>query len=557
MKRLPAFCCALNKILFVLLATVALAPLSDAQTAQRSGYSAGSVSYGRFVMNTDMVADRFVYHEDVNGDGYTDVIVTAYSPTDRPAQGALPGHILLNNGDNTFRLAGGDRPQSEWVREVLVADFNNDGFPDIFFADHGWDAYPFPGFRNQLLLGNGDSFIDATNRLPAIADFSHNAAVGDINGDGHIDILVNNPAQGDGTKASYFLINRGDANFDLDRTRLPQSFVRVADNQYSWAAELDDLDNDGFPDLIIGRKQGAQGLPTRVYWNPGNGDFSNAPVTNLPDLTRFTAPGNYEVIEIKAFDVDADGYRDLMISAYSSAFRGTGIQLLSNRGNRQFVDSTDVCLSGITQDPSPERDTPYYFRKVDVNFDGVPDIVALKNGDASPQTTLFFEGSGGRFRAIARENLGGDTEAQVRLRWGQPVVGDGVLGYADVYVLEENGQRKLGINYLPVSSTPMPAVANRFDVCTNQMSSIVDAGDLGRIQLKFNLLRMEPTVRIQALASTLKDISNLPAKFATFSNSSGLLMVPELAIDDAVGYRGLRFQLIDGENLIFELVGAD
>jgi hypothetical protein len=557
MRRFPVPSCYRVKLLSTLLTTMAFASAADAQTAQRSTYAAGSVSFGHFIMNSDVGDDRFVYFEDVNGDGFTDIVVTGFSPTSRPAAGAQPGQILLNNGDNTFRVATGDRPQNEWAREVLVADFNNDGIPDIFIADHGWDAHPFPGFRNQLLLGTGEGFIDATDRLPGLSDFTHNAAVGDINGNGFVDILVTNPPQGNASKAPYFLINRGNAQFDLDRSRLPASFIRVDNSEFAWAVELADLDGDGHTDMIIGRKQGMTTLPSRIYWNPGNGDFSNAAVTHLPDMKRFVSGDKYEIIEIKAYDVNQNGRLDLLMSAYNSSFRGTGIQLLSNAGSSQFVDSTDVCLSGITQDPDNARDTPYHLRQVDVNFDGVPDIVAIKNNDPSAKTTLLFEGSGGRLRAITRENMGGDSNARDRLHFGEPIVGDGVFGYAEVFTLVENGQRKLGLNYLPVTSTPNAPVANRFDVCSNLMLSSVDAGDLGRIQLNFSLLRMEPTVQIQVLESSIKDITSLPAKFATFNPASGLLHVPELVVDDTIEYRGLQFQLIDGDRLIFELVGSD
>ncbi|TFH75266.1 VCBS repeat-containing protein [Gammaproteobacteria bacterium LSUCC0112] len=547
-----------QKLLATLIVASLLSSVVEAQTAQRSTYTAGTVSYGHFVMNTDVGNDRFVYFEDVNGDGFTDVIVTGYTPTDRPSPGPQPGQILLNNGDNTFRAATGDRPLNEWAREILVADFNNDGIQDIFIADHGWDAPPYPGFRNQLLLGTGQGFTDATDRLPGLSDFSHNAAVGDVNGDGFVDILVTNTPQGNAARAPYLLMNRGNAQFDLDRTRLPESFVRADfTSEFSWAVELADLDKDGHVDMIVGRKQGLTTLPSRIYWNPGNGEFSNAQVTHLPDMRRFVSGDKYEIIEIQAFDVNQNGRLDLIMTAYNSNFRGTGIQLLSNLGNRQFVDSTDVCLSGITQDPDNARNTPFHLRNVDVNFDGVSDVVAIFNNDPSEQTTLFFEGSGARLRALTRASLGGDAEARLRLLWGQPLVGKDVFGYAEVFVLVDNGQRKLGLNYVPVTSTPAPSVANRFDVCSNQMRSFVDAGELGRIQLDFQLLRMEPTVQIQVLPETIKNLSVLPSRFSTFSPATGILQVPELVVDDTIEYRGLRFQLIDGDRLIFELIGSE
>ncbi|MDP2379246.1 MAG: VCBS repeat-containing protein, partial [Pseudohongiella sp.] len=355
-------------------------------------------------MPTDMAPDIFRYFEDVNGDGFTDIVATVYSPISAPRKGGRPGIILLNNGNNTFTPATGDKPNSEWVREILVEDFNGDGIADMFLADHGWDAPPFPGFQNQLLLGTGSGFRDATNLLPTLHDFTHNAAAGDIDGDGRIDILVTNNALGDASKQNYFLMNKGAAGFEMDRTRMPASLLSLT-TPTTWAVQIKDLDDDKFPDLIVGRVENTGTLPSRVYWNPGNGDFSKAQVTLLPDMSRFVANGEYAVIEATTFDVNNDGALDIQFTAYDRNFRGLAMQFLysEGRGTRRFVDRTDSCLSGPTQDTNPVRDTPYFLRLHDINRDGHPEVVAVDNRDPSANSTLFFESAGnGKLRAVSR-----------------------------------------------------------------------------------------------------------------------------------------------------------
>ena len=87
---------------------------------------------------------------------------------------AQRGAILLNNGDFTFSVANGDRPSGVHPREALLADFNGDGMKDLFIADHGHDAPPFPGWSNQLLLWTSEGYIDASDRLPDDSTgFSH------------------------------------------------------------------------------------------------------------------------------------------------------------------------------------------------------------------------------------------------------------------------------------------------------------------------------------------------------------------------------------------------
>lgn len=542
----------------------AYAQTAPGQTATRSDYTAGPVSYTHFKIptQTHLPPDLSNIFQDVNGDGYTDIVVTVISNIDKPRNFGRPGAILLNNGDNTFNFATGDTFTSEWARELLVEDFNGDGIPDMFIADHGWDAFPFPGFQNQLLYGTGTGFVNATHLLPVLDDFSHNAAAGDINGDGRIDLYIANNTFGDANEKNYFLINKGDAGFELNRDWLPPSQLTI--ETPSWAVEIADMDGDGHADLLIGRIEETWSLPSRIYWNPGNGDFSKAEVTYLPGMRRFVPNGDYAVIEVQAFDLNNDGARDIQLTAYDAknAFRGLGMQFLFSEGpgTRRFIDRTESCFSGRTQDPSLERDTTYFLRLQDINLDGYPELLAVNNVDQDSGTTAFFENSGGgKFRAITRADLSNDQDVLNRLRWAtSPLKSQDEFGFAEAFAYDDdNGVNTLGINYVPFQFTHQPVVANRFDTCSNKLVSAVAAGEFGDIELGFNLLQMEPTVRIQAVESTLRPLSVLPDKASTFTSANGIFRIPELHVDGDLAYRGLQFLLIDGEKLVFELVGSE
>jgi hypothetical protein len=132
-----------------------------------------------------------------------------------------------------------------------------------------------------------------------------------------------------------------------------------------------------------------------------------------------------------------------------------------------------------------------------------------------------------------------------------------VFGFAEVFVYNNNGVNTLAMNYVPISSSNLPAVANRFDLCSNRLTSTVAAGEFGNIELGFNLVQMAPTVRIQAIESTLKPLTVLPEKASTFNSHTGVFRIPELHVDNTIEYRGLQFLLIDGNQLIFELVGSE
>ena len=121
---------------------------------------------------------------DLNGDGLEDVVIAKESFQTLETY-ALD--ILLNDGDGSLVLATpdvftGEVPAVSHPRQVLVADFNGDGISDIFIADHGFDADPFPGYQNTLVLTapNG-KLINATDDLPQQDDFTHSTCAAEKN----------------------------------------------------------------------------------------------------------------------------------------------------------------------------------------------------------------------------------------------------------------------------------------------------------------------------------------------------------------------------------------
>ena len=124
--------------------------------------------------------------------------------------------ILLNDGagslvDGTATLIAGPIPKVFFVRQFLIEDFNGDGQNDIFMNNHGLEDKPehFDGEQNRLLLSGSDGKLrDMTaQNLPQVSDFSHGSSAADVDGDGDIDVWVNN--LGGGEAPSYLMLNDG------------------------------------------------------------------------------------------------------------------------------------------------------------------------------------------------------------------------------------------------------------------------------------------------------------------------------------------------------------
>jgi hypothetical protein len=132
---------------------------------------------------------------------------------------------------------------SEVTREILVGDFNNDGNDDFFLSNQGReDPAGFPGEKNQLFIySNLENLYKET--LFTDQDFSHGSALGDFNGDGYLDIFVNNLGQADNVN-NYFSFNNG--NNEFTTTYLPDDIKELV-GPLSTAL---DINNDGKYEIV-------------------------------------------------------------------------------------------------------------------------------------------------------------------------------------------------------------------------------------------------------------------------------------------------------------------
>lgn len=177
-------------------------------------------------------------------------------------------------------------------RKAIVADFNGDGKPDVFFACHGFDAAPFPGEQPHMLLSQPNGTY--SNVTLPFTGYFHGASAADFNGHGFADIAVTDTTV---NRNPYFLVNNGDGTFHQDFTRIPTLTTYDATGALNsacgsacfgeiYTAELIDFDNSGKLDLFLGGNSpnatlGGNWIPT-ILKNRGDNTYSQSNETLLP-----------------------------------------------------------------------------------------------------------------------------------------------------------------------------------------------------------------------------------------------------------------------------------
>jgi enediyne biosynthesis protein E4 len=203
-------------------------------------------------------------------------------PVNCGPRGLPPGYHSLyrNNGDGTFSdvsvQAGVDGLRGSYGMTVVAADFDEDGWPDIFVA---CDSTPSFLLMNQR---NGTFREDGLIRGVALDDNGLEQAgmgvgVGDYDLDGHLDLFKTHFTE----DTAGLFHNNGKGVFE--NTTMA---ARVGtENRYiCWGAGIVDLDNDGFPDLFLtagsvypevekALPQFPAKNPRVVFRNLGNGTF--------------------------------------------------------------------------------------------------------------------------------------------------------------------------------------------------------------------------------------------------------------------------------------------
>jgi hypothetical protein len=330
---------------------------------------------------------------DFQGNGRPDLFACYVSNPPLPKV-KVPCRVLRPQADGslidiTHQLFGAQLPSAEAPREIVVADFNGDGRPDIFIANHGWDADPFAGETNTLLISNADgTYTDRSSTLPQTADFSHSACVGDINGDGKLDIYVGN-ISGSAKIAPYFLMGKGDGTFTQKKTGLPSRMISLEEKFLSCL--FVDADQDGFPDLVLGTHGDGGYVDNIILFNDGTGDFTKRPRYVLP-----VGPlGNADSlsIDIMSLDINRDGRPDLLVlSTNKSSASGFGLQALINQGNGTFADETAARI-GPQASRTTGRDCGF-MRIADFNGDGWEDLYCSNGPSDVPNRYWLNSGEG-------------------------------------------------------------------------------------------------------------------------------------------------------------------
>ncbi|MDQ2774407.1 MAG: CRTAC1 family protein [Acidobacteriota bacterium] len=384
----------------------------------------------------------------VNGSTMDDLRLIVAGKVPPVREGSLYLYRNLGNGrfEDVTKQARLENPY--WGTGVAVADFNNDGYPDILVTNIGVDLL----FRN-----NGDGTFSEIGRQAGLSRkiaWHTGAAFGDYDGDGKLDLYVAGYVdlgtlhfdaqppvcnyrgisgfcgpQGLKGEADILYHNEGHTRF-VDVTE--KAGVKDQGLYHGFSVVFGDFNQDGKIDIFVANDSD----PNYLYLNRGNGVFEEA---GLPSGVAFGGDGRTQSnMGVAAADFDNDGLIDLMTTTFSEDY----FPLFKQQSPGLFEDvSAQVGLANST--------TPWVGWAcgfADLDNDGNKDLW-MANGHVYPkadtlastsylQPIAIFANHGGKFVKVP-EAPGGERKGSYRGGCAGDFNNDGKI---DLLVLPIAGQ---------------------------------------------------------------------------------------------------------------------
>jgi len=294
---------------------------------------------GSDIVTADAHSTLAVALDDVDGDGDLDLVAGNDGPINR---------LYLNDGSGSFGAGSDITADTHATYFVALGDLDGDGDLDMVAGNDG---------ANRLYLNQSENSaftnIFGTDVTADTYD-TNSVALGDVDGDGDLDMVAGNENQ-----ANRLYLNDGSGNFG------PGSDI-TADAHNTQSVTLGDVDGDGDLDLVAGNVV----QTNRLYLNDGSGTFGAG-----SDITADT----HNTWTVALGDVDGDGDLDLVENVVMPPHK-----LYLNDGNGVFVAGSDIG----TNEFNPANDMVLG----DVDNDGDLDIVT---GNESSDLLYLNDGSGG------------------------------------------------------------------------------------------------------------------------------------------------------------------
>ena len=421
-----------------------LHPFATQPTSFLSPIFLSALDYASAGQSTHSVAAA-----DLNGDGKTDLVLADPCDTNNCSNGSVT--VLLGNGDGTFQPAVSYNAGGQSTLAVALGDINGDGKVDVVVVSTCDSNNDCSRGTVAVLLGSGDGMLQTAVTYALDGEYPQYAAVADVNGDGKPDLLVANAcvSASDSTNGSVsVLLGNGDGTFQSARSS-------SSGGEGAESVAVADVNGDGTPDLLVANACASTSDCTNgsvsVLLGNGDGTFQSA--------VGYSS-GGQSAVSIAVADINGDGRVDAVVAnmcgSNSDCTHGVVSTLLGN-GDGTFqpalsynsggTSAVSVAVADINGDQKADVLVANSYDRQGDWMDGSVASVLLGNGDSTLQPAISYASGGFGASSVVVTNIDGDGNPDVVL--ANECIDPNTCTTGAVSVLLGNGDGTLrgGVNY--------------------------------------------------------------------------------------------------------------
>ena len=286
-------CLRYVRLIVTCLSFCSIALLVPATRAQVS-FSTTTYSGNNILWNYQL---RGTLRADLNGDGREDFVTSGFSSADSFS-------VTPSTGDGGYGPpVSYALPAGQNLVGLVVGDFYGTGYLDVAVGNDQGTLYIY-----KNATGNGTLTLASNMTLP---NGSCGLLTADVNHDGHIDLVCEQPNNVNGGGTIQVLFGNGDGTFTAGPITTFTMGVTAGEQG------IGDFDGDGKMDVLVGDGNGEE---TEILYGDGAGNFTPGPTIGGSPLGVTTA----NLTQYQAFDVDSEGTMDLIGAPVNYTFCGNG-----------------------------------------------------------------------------------------------------------------------------------------------------------------------------------------------------------------------------------------
>ena len=336
---------------------------------------------------------------DVNGDGFSDVIIGAFGYT------TLTGKVYVYFGGTSMdtisdiTMTGETTNSSFGISVSSAGDINADGYSDLIAGANGYNSNTGRVYFYDYFMKNVISPEIIINGEAVNNNFGSSvSSAGDVNADGYSDIVIG--ARNSSVTGKAYIYYGGlsaDNIADVTMTGEGSSFFGAS------VSSAGDVNGDGYSDVII----------SAYLYNSSTGRvyifYGGSPMNNTADviMTGESVNNYFGSCVSSAGDVNADGFSDVIVGA--RGFNSSDGKVYVYYGGESMNNTADRTFSGNAV--SGEYFGSSVSSAGDVNGDGYSDMIvgAYAHNSYTGRATLYYGGSNAKleFSGISADDFFG------------------------------------------------------------------------------------------------------------------------------------------------------